>query len=312
MSNYIDYIDQELIEEGNLFYQKGDYLSAGIKFQTAFNKLRDYEGDSTLPIMIAAQLKQKIDYCKGKTGETYFKTSPSTHYIPKKKDYILSKSTYIRGLQCYKSLYLNKHFPKLRTPPSKETMILFGKGRDFEAKFKATFEKALDVKAFLGNSFDDYPFFTESLLNQSFDFESGEHETVLFEAGFIFNEILVLTDVLKQNADGSFSIFEVKLSTEMNNTILSDLSIQYYVCKSKLKNIKDFNVVLRTADDNFNVIDFKDALEENITVVEENIKIMKTILNKVHEPKIDMGQHCEKPYQCDYKEYCLKQNSKAT
>ena len=191
-------------------------------------------------------------------------------------------------------------------------MILFSRGRDFEESFKATFKNSSDLKRFLGNNFDYYPLLTESFLNQVYDYDSGEHENVLFEAGFIHNEVLVLTDVLQENPDGSYSIFEVKLSTEMNDTILSDLSIQYYVCKSRLTKIKDFSVVLRTANNEFNIIDFKDELEVNIPVVEENIKKFKAVIIQNQEPKIEMGQQCEKPYHCDFKEYCLKQKNEET
>ena len=42
--------------------------------------------------------------------------------------HLLSKSTYIRGLQCTKSLYLNKHFPGLKDPISDKQQALFNRG----------------------------------------------------------------------------------------------------------------------------------------------------------------------------------------
>ena len=42
--------------------------------------------------------------------------------------HVLSKSTFIRGVQCEKSLYLNKHARNLRDEISPEQMAVFSQG----------------------------------------------------------------------------------------------------------------------------------------------------------------------------------------
>jgi hypothetical protein len=44
--------------------------------------------------------------------------------------HVLSKSTYIRGVQCIKSLYLYNNNPELRDPLSKEQQAIFARGID--------------------------------------------------------------------------------------------------------------------------------------------------------------------------------------
>lgn len=210
--------------------------------------------------------------------------------------HILSKSTFVRGVQCKKSLFLNRYKPKLKTPHDSITIDLFNKGRDFEALFKAQFPNGIDLGLKLGKSISKYPSHTESIL------ENNQTVTI-FEAGIIHNEVLILTDVLHKEGS-AFSIYEIKLSRTLSDTIKWDLALQYYVCKSVLKNIKAFNVVLREEQNGFNIIDLKDELEERQTEVIANISEFKAVLASKSEPIVSIGEHCNKPYACDFKAHC--------
>jgi hypothetical protein len=214
---------------------------------------------------------------------------------------MLSKTTYLKGLQCLKLLYLNKHLPAQKTPPGKETLRLFEQGKFFEKKFKNTFADAFDNQQIGGYNFSSYPEITQNILNSNLT-------ATVFEAGFKYNDVLVLTDVLQKNDDGSYTIFEVKLYTALNDVIIDDLRIQYWVCKSILGNIQSFNVVLRTIDNGFNIIDLTQELNKNTYEVEQNIEKFKTVLNQQIEPVIEMGGHCDSPYVCEFKAYCLANN----
>ena len=219
--------------------------------------------------------------------------------------YILSKSTYVKGVQCMKSLYLNKYGKQFRTPLSKERLASFEQGRLFEKKFKAQFRNTVDVDEKLGKNIEQYPAYTENKLNQY-------KEITLFEAGFIHEEVLVLTDVLQKNSDDSYTIYEVKNSTEYRDVHLWDLSVQYFVCKNRLANIREFNLVLKDENnDNFKIINLTEQLDNNRSLVAENISKFKTVLAQIQEPQIDIGYHCDNPYECEFKEYCRKKFSKS-
>ena len=210
--------------------------------------------------------------------------------------HLLSKSTFVRGIQCEKSLYLNRYKPKEKTPHDSVTMDLFNKGRDFESLFKAQFPEGIDLSEKLGKLIGKYPSYTETLL------ENNSNIT-LFEAGFMHDDVLILTDVLHKE-DQEFSIYEIKLSRTLSDTIKWDMALQYHVCKSVLKNIKAFNVVLREDDNKFNTINLKDELEARQTEVQDNILKFKSILAAKSEPPIPMGPQCNKPYTCEFKAYC--------
>ena len=46
--------------------------------------------------------------------------------------HVLSKSTFIRGLKCHKSLYLNKHQKQLRDQLSEMQLAIFEQGNKVE------------------------------------------------------------------------------------------------------------------------------------------------------------------------------------
>ncbi len=63
------------------------------------------------------------------------------------KFYTFTKTSFVRGMQCRKLVYLDKYCSKLRTPPDMDTLLRFSKGREFEQKFKDLFPNAVDVKS---------------------------------------------------------------------------------------------------------------------------------------------------------------------
>ena len=59
--------------------------------------------------------------------------------------HLLSKSTFIRAMQCTKSLYLYKHHYDLRDPLSKETLAIFKRGGDVGVLAQNLFPGGIDA-----------------------------------------------------------------------------------------------------------------------------------------------------------------------
>ena len=209
----------------------------------------------------------------------------------KQKVYLFTKTAFVRGMQCRKLIYLDKYCSKLRTPPDAETLARFKKGRDFETAFKDLFPNAIDVKQYHKIVSEKYIDFTQTWLEK-------EGEVELFEAGILYDKVLVLTDVLRKNEDGH--------SEKINSAIAWDLAVQYYVCKHKLHRINTFNVVTRVNETEFRVEDKKEELEGKLDIVRAHIKEFEEILQGF-EPDIEMGEQCQNPYTCDFIKYCTAQ-----
>ena len=212
--------------------------------------------------------------------------------------HLLSKSKYIRGLQCDRALWLDVHNPRL-AKYTREQMQRFDRGREFEYAFKATFPDGIDISAELKRNVDAYPALTAQFLDK-------EEEVDLFEAGFYYNDILVLADVVHKRADGSLDIYEVKSGTALSETYKRDAALQHYVI-SHCREINTFNIVYNGTngqDGHFMIIDLTEELAAQHEEIERNIAVMKSIALSTNEPDTPTGVHCLEPYGCPYQAHC--------
>ncbi len=222
------------------------------------------------------------------------------------QSYLLTKSKYIHGLQCDRALWLDVYNPKLARY-SAEQMRRFDHGREFEYSFKDTFPNGIDISAELKRNTEAYPALTAQLLDK-------EEETDLFEAGFLYNEVLVLADVVHRRSDGSLDVYEVKSGSTLSDTYRRDAAIQNYVI-SHCHPIHSFNIVHNTpseksdnsenSDKRFAIINLTEELQAQHSEIENNIALMKEILRH-GEPATPTGQHCLTPYACPYQHYCAQ------
>lgn len=228
------------------------------------------------------------------------------------QSYLLTKSKYIRGLQCDRALWLDVYNPKLARYTA-EQMRRFDRGREFEYAFKDTFPNGIDISAELKRNTDAYPILTAQFLNQA-------EEVNLFEAGFLYNDVLVLADVVHRRPDGTLDIYEVKSGSTLSDTYRRDAALQHYVI-AHCRPIHSFNLVHNTPskkseysdhsetsdcpDPRFTIINLTEKLQAKHSEIENNIALMKEILRH-GEPATPTGQHCLEPYACPYQHYCAQ------
>ena len=209
--------------------------------------------------------------------------------------HLLSKSKYIRGLQCDRALWLDVFNPRLARYTA-EQMRRFDRGRDFEYAFKATFPDGIDLSAELKRNVDAYPARTAELLDKG-------DGVALFEAGFLYDDVLVLADVVQQCEDGTLDIYEVKSGTALSETYRRDAALQHYVI-SHCREINTFSIVYANPDGGFIKEELSAALQEQHEEIEKNIAAMKAIALATNEPDTPTGAHCLEPYGCPYQTHC--------
>lgn len=291
MSDYINYIDFNAIKLGDLANEIGDYKCAIENYSKALTRLRNYQGDRMQPIMMANGLMTKIDEVSKKVT--------NGKSILKFDNWKLTKSSFVKGSQCVKYLHLDKHKKNEKTPFSKETQELFNQGHTFEELVRNNeFPDGLNVKEKAGN-FAYFNSYTRYLIN-------SPSKQIIFEATIIEEEVLVMCDILVKNEEGHIHIYEIKLNTELNEAIKSDLALQYAICKKRFSsNLKSFNLILRTVDENkkWEIIDLTSEIDKEMDSVTKKIVDYKMILQN-EEPVLSMGDHCNNPYKCEFIEYC--------
>lgn len=291
MADYTSYIDFGAINLGNIADEIGDYQCALEQFRKALNRLNGYQGDQMHPIFMAGELKQKIEKLETKK---HLGKSILTFDAWK-----LTKSSFVKGNNCVKALYLDKFKRNEKNVVSKELQAIFNQGHSFEDAVRLSeFPGGINIKEQVQN-FAYFNSYTNYLLSQS-------TETVIYEATLIEDDVLVMCDILVKHENGAIDIYEIKLNTEPNDAILSDLAIQYTICKKRFgSKLRSFNLILRSTDTDstFKIHDLTNDLSRNVESINQKIREFKSILSKA-EPEIEMGRQCQSPYECDFTGYC--------
>lgn len=295
MSDYMYYLDLEAIECADIAFAKKQYNLSTLLYGIAHRRLMKYRGDRMAPIQMAGSLKEKLQ-----DSERAWTANPHQRPLTY-SSWKLSKTSFVKGKQCLKFLYLDKYKKDQKTQPSPETKELFKKGREFEASVrKKMFSNGIDVSKGMASKFGYFFSYTNELLRNN-------SAITLFEATVIVDSILVMVDMLNKDNDGNLDFYEIKLNSTLTEGILWDLSLQYYVVKKRFGNkVRSFNVVLRVGEEDWQVIDVKDRLEGLIEKTGDTGREYLQLLESNIEPEIAIGKHCDLPYKCDFKEYCAK------
>ena len=133
----------------------------------------------------------------------------------------VSKSLFLRGLQCYKSLCLDRRRPELRDESLYAREELFERGKEVEAYAQRLFPNGVFIP------------FEEISLSEQITQTIGEikkRTPTLYQPAFSYNNVFVKVDILNKGKKG-FGIYEVKSATEIKDIYIDDVAVQYYVLK---------------------------------------------------------------------------------
>ncbi|HSL87125.1 MAG TPA: hypothetical protein VK861_09340, partial [Bacteroidales bacterium] len=139
------------------------------------------------------------------------------------KSYTLSKSSFIKGIQCEKHLYLYKHHYKWRDPISEEQQAIFTRGTNVGKLAQNLFPGGVDLSP--PNPFQ----YEKAAKLTQVKIQSGVK--IFYEPSFIYDELLVAVDILVKQRN-KWSIYEVKSSTSISDTYIMDAAVQYYVLRN--------------------------------------------------------------------------------
>ena len=223
-------------------------------------------------------------------------------------NHILSKSTFIRAKQCTKSLYLNKFHKELRDRISPEQLAIFRRGTNVGILARDLFPGGIDMSPKSPSQYQKKVAETAAaMLDHSV--------TVIYEAVFQYNDVLIMLDILVRNGDG-WNAYEVKSSLKISETYVTDAALQYYVLLGSGINIIDFQLVYINSEYIFNgeldlnelftSISVIDTVKAKISEIETEVHQFKQVLSANKIPEIAIGTQCENPYPCDFKGFCWK------
>ena len=141
------------------------------------------------------------------------------------------------------------------------------------------------------------------------------HPGPLFEATFEHDGVLVRVDILERKGRKSWQAYEVKSATEVKDYHIGDLATQAWVMREAGVNLA--GAAIRHIDRSFILEEVRDfaglfADDDCLGVVEPMIASRPSLVQQARkvlagpEPKAAPGDHCTKPFACEFTEWCAK------
>ncbi len=220
---------------------------------------------------------------------------------------MLSKSTFVRSVQCLKSLYLYKNYISLRDPISKEKQAVFKRGNQIGILAQSLFPGGVDASPASASKYAEAVEKTKNYI------DSGEK--IIYEAAFMYDGVLVMIDMLVWEK-GKWKAYEVKSSTRISSVYVMDACLQYFIIKNCIPDLDDIllitinsSYVLKEKLDLwglFKITSLKADAEKNELFFKDRIVKAKRILEENKVPEVPIGAHCFMPYDCDFIGHCWK------
>ena len=221
--------------------------------------------------------------------------------------HILSKSTFIKGLQCPKALYYHKYRKDLRDSLSASQEAIFAQGTSVGELACELFPGGVDCTP------ESYFDFQKAVIRTQEEIEKGTE--IIYEAAFQFNGVLAALDILVRHNDG-WRAYEVKSSTGISETYELDASIQYYCITNSGIDLKDIFIVHINnqyikngpidVHELFTKVSVLERVQNHVAKIPNQVSHLKSVLKRKEEPVKDIGPHCNTPYQCDFAGHCWK------
>lgn len=212
----------------------------------------------------------------------------------------ITKTDFIRGMQCRKMLWLDKHKPKLKVIPP-EIQKKLDAGNNFGDRAMAMFGAYEEMTVYRpGTHIPD---------RKAMVAKTAEHlelgTPVICEAAFIYYNNYCAVDILRKTNTG-YDFYEVKNAPAVYDQFIRDAGFQYYIlkrCKMKIGNI--YIVTHGEDEDNTFVInDVTNQAKGYLKWIDNNLWDLNRMQKQAEEVDVEPGEQCMDPYECWYYGYC--------
>ena len=212
----------------------------------------------------------------------------------------ITKTDFMRGMQCRKMLWLDKHKPGLRVIPP-EIQQRLDAGNDFGDRAMGMFGSYEEMTVYRpGTRIPD---------KQAMLARTAEHlalgTPVICEAAFSNYNNYCAADILRKTVTG-YDLYEVKDAPEVHEQFVRDAGFQYYIinrCRVRIGRI--FIVVHGPDEENpFVPVDVTEKAKGYAGWVNESIWDLNRMQKQPEEIMVEPGEQCTHPYECWYYGYC--------
>ena len=221
--------------------------------------------------------------------------------------HILSKSTFCYGVQCPKRLYLHKFRPELRNPEDESQQAIFSSGTNVGLLAQGLFSGGVNAEPPDAFSYHLSVAKTKQLIEEGAE--------VIFEACFQHNAVLCAIDILVKEKNKWYA-YEVKGTTKVKEPHIMDAALQYHVIINSGIQLEDIFIVhlnnqyvrrgALDLEELFTKASIHEQVKEQQKFISTKIEELKKLVADKVEPVVEVGDHCFKPYDCDFTEHCWK------
>ena len=212
----------------------------------------------------------------------------------------ITKTDFMRGMQCPKMLWLDKHKPGLKVIPP-ETQARLDAGNDFGDRAMGMFGPYEEMTVYRpGTTIPDK---AAMLANTQDAMERGVE--VICEAAFSNYNNYCAVDILRKT-DTGYDIYEVKNASAVYDQFIRDVGFQYYIiARCRVKIGKVYIVIHGPDEDNpFVPVDVTAQAKSYYKWINDHIWDLNRMQKLPDEVETTPGDQCHTPYDCWYYDYC--------
>lgn len=214
----------------------------------------------------------------------------------------ISKSQFLKFIQCYKYLWLYKFRHDLLPENVNESLqMIFDEGFEVEAYASCLFPGGVKAEGL-----------NRVALNNTKRLIADGHE-IIFQATASAESLFAMSDIFVKNG-AAWDIYEVKRSAEVKDIHVVDVSFQkvcfesagYDIAKTYLIFVNN-QYVKNGEIEPAQLLKIEDISADVDALIDEtklNIKSALKLLKEPEEPQIRILKQCAKPYDCPFASYC--------
>ena len=217
----------------------------------------------------------------------------------------ISKSNLVIGMQCEKALWLKLHKPKVASSIDPGTQQRFEEGTQVGIEARKKFPKGYLVEK-------EYFQLDEAIADTKTAMKKGHK--IIMEAAFATDTLLARPDIIQKKGN-AWDLIEVKMGLSAKTEYIRDVAIQSHILSSAGIKIKSSSIMHLNRDciypDFSNLFETTDVTEEVSDMesdIKDSINELVIVSKSDEEPDVEVGDHCDEPYECAFKEYCWKGN----
>ena len=235
----------------------------------------------------------------------------------------ISKTDFIRGLQCEKMLWLDAHMPEHKIIPP-EVQAKLDAGNEFGDNAMGIFGDFVETTIFR----EDGRLYFSAMIEKTQALLT-ENTPVICEASFTWYGNFCAADILRRTEKG-YVLYEVKNAFNVRKEFITDLGFQSLILKKCGVKVTACKLILRgdlppegcnlSPDEPFEKEEHVElaGFTYRIVDVTKGARVAERLasdrifeLGKLKRkdalmPDITPSEHCDKPYRCWYYDFCHK------